>query len=149
MQQGVALAAVRGRRFDIRAIVQKDAAGEWCYTGAAGRQAAAGQATTHVPRGGSHLSLDTALRAVFRSREEREEAQQTLACLCQTAAQVLEADIGNMCGEFSLDVALDDGGRFWILEMNAKPFKFDEPHICRLAYRRLVDFAAYLLQQPS
>ncbi len=149
LQHGVSLAQVRGRRFDIRALVQKDANGRWCFTGAACRVAAAGQATTHVPRGGSHLPLAVALRATVHDAEKEQAIRQELASLCEDAARVLEEGLDHLCGEFSLDIALDKSGYLWILEMNAKPFKFDEPGIRRLAYRRLIDYASYLLEQKE
>ena len=148
LQREVQLAQVRGRRFDIRALVQKDDEGKWCFTGAAGRMAAAGQVTTHVPRGGSRLRLQEALRAVYQKGCE-EAARQALKNICEKSAAVLEARLGDIYGEFSLDIGLDTTGRFWILEMNAKPFRFDEPSIRQVANRRLATFAQYLMQQQE
>lgn len=147
LQRGVHLAQVRGRRFDIRALVQKDGQGKWRFTGAAGRVAAAGQVTTHVPRGGSHLRLNDALQVVYHNKEREEAARHELKTICEESAATLEAGLGVVCGEFSLDIGLDNAGRFWILEMNAKPFRFDEPGIRQVANRRLATFAGYLLEQ--
>ena len=46
--------------------------------------------------------------------------------MCVAAGRRLERLSGKLFGEFSLDVAVDVAGRIWILEMNAKPFRFDE-----------------------
>jgi hypothetical protein len=57
--------------------------------------------------------------------------------------------LGDEYGEFSLDVGVDRHGHLWIFEMNAKPFRFDEPEIRKKAYRRLIGFSKYLVTQET
>ncbi|HHW10039.1 MAG TPA: YheC/YheD family protein [Firmicutes bacterium] len=147
LQKGITLARLHGRQYDIRALVQKDEAGEWRFTGAAGRVAAQGQVTTHVPRGGSRWRLDKAIKAGLADPGQAPAVQANLARLCEKAAAALEKGYGELYGEFSLDVGMEKSGRLWILEMNSKPFRFDEPDLRRLAYRRLVSFARFLLEE--
>lgn len=143
VQRGIRLARVAGRPFDVRALVQKDADGEWRFTGAAARVAGRGRITTHVPRGGSRRSLRQVLEASF-SPDKIQRVQEKLQEACLKAAAGLERETGRMFGELSLDVGIDLDGGVWILEMNAKPFRFDEPHLRHRAQRRLVRFASYL-----
>lgn len=149
LQKGVKLATTQGRRFDIRALVQKDGQGTWRFTGAAARVAGRGQLTTHVPRGGSRLALRSALGRALRNPLEVERVEQELAELSEAAAVSLEKDQGEVFGEFSLDVGLDKEGKLWILEVNAKPFRFDEAEIRHRAFERLIAFARYLGQEAS
>jgi hypothetical protein len=144
LQKGVELAAASGRRFDIRVLVQKDETGAWRFTGAAARLAGHGQITTHVPRGGRRMSLDKALHAVWRNRAVVDRIKADLATLAQDAAQSLETALADKYGEFSLDVGVDKERQLWIFEMNAKPFRFDEPKIRHKAYRRLIGFSKQL-----
>ncbi len=146
-QQAIRLATVRGRPFDVRALVQKDPSGEWLLTGAAARIAGRGRITTHVPRGGSRRPLVPVLQEVFgyrRAAEIRDELER----VCVAAGRGLERLSGKLFGEFSLDVAVDVAGRIWILEMNAKPFRFDETPLRVLSQRRLVRFATHLAGCP-
>lgn len=146
-QQAIRLARVQGRSFDVRALVQKDPSGEWLLTGAAARIAGRGRITTHVPRGGSRRPLMPVLREVFgpeRAAAIREELER----VCVAAGRGLERLSGKLFGEFSLDVGIDVAGRIWILEMNAKPFRFDERPLRVLAQRRLIRFATHLAGCP-
>lgn len=144
LQKGISLAKAQGRRYDIRALVQKDGEGEWRFTGAAARLAGRGQLTTHVPRGGSRLALRSALRASLRDKDRAQLVEEELAALSEAAAASLERAKDELYGEFSLDVGLDNEGQLWILEINAKPFRFDEIQIRRRAYRRLIEFSRFL-----
>ncbi|MGI6083570.1 MAG: YheC/YheD family protein [Limnochordia bacterium] len=146
LQKGVDLATVQGCRFDIRTLVQKDEHGLWRFTGAAARVAGRGQLTTHVPRGGRRMPLRTALRYALREPQKAEEKMRELAELAQAAAACLERHYGELYGEFSLDVGLDSDARLWILEANAKPFRFDEADIRRRGFERLIAFARYLAE---
>lgn len=51
IQQGIELAQVHGRSFDLRILVQKNDSGSWAVTGIGARMAGAKSITTHVPRG--------------------------------------------------------------------------------------------------
>lgn len=149
LQRGIKMATVGGRRFDIRALVQKDETGQWRFTGAAARLAAHGALTTHVPRGGARMNLHRALVAVLHNKAQAQAVIERLATLTEAAAATLEQGLGEEYGEFSLDVGFDTDGQLWIFEMNAKPFRFDEFSIRKQAYRRLVEFAKYLVEHEE
>lgn len=147
VQRAIDLAKVNGRSFDVRALVQKEIDGEWKLTGAAARVAGRGRITTHVPRGGSRRPLVPLLNQVFGTGVAPQILER-LEDACLSAARGYERLTGKMFGEFSLDVAIDGAGSVWILEMNAKPFRFDERGLRRLAQTRLVRFATYLAGCP-
>lgn len=152
VQRGIHLARVSGRPYDVRALVQKDADGEWRFTGAAARIAGRGRITTHVPRGGSRRPLKEVLLETFGA-ERIQEITEKLQEACLKAAKGLERATGRMFGELSLDVGIDRDGEVWILEMNAKPFRFDETHLRLRAQQRLVRFASalagYVMEIPD
>lgn len=152
VQRGIRLARVSGRAYDVRALVQKDADGAWHFTGAAARIAGRGRITTHVPRGGSRRPLKQVLLETFGA-ERIQEITDKLHEACLKAAQGLERATGRMFGELSLDVGIDRDGEVWILEMNAKPFRFDETHLRLRAQQRLVRFASslagYIMEIPD
>lgn len=142
VQRGILMARTSGRRFDVRALVQRDADGEWHLTGAAARVAGRGCVTTHVPRGGSRRRLEPVLLEIFGERKTA-DILKTLEHACIQAAYGLESGSGKRFGELSLDVAIDIEGHPWILELNAKPFRFDEPDLRQQAQRRLVRLASH------
>lgn len=145
VQQAITLARIDGRPFDVRVLVQKDQKGQWTMTGAAGRVAGRGRITTHVPRGGSHRSLSEVLAAAAGpSPQAQRQLLDLMSKVCLDAAGALEEHSGRRFGELSLDVGLDGKGGVWIFEINAKPFRFDEPTIRRKAQARLLGYAAHL-----
>ena len=140
MQQAVDLLHTKGRPFDIRALVQKDAAGHWQVTGMAARIAGKGQITTHRPRGGSRARLVPLIRSIFQDEVRTRKITQELHRVILKAAEVFDAATGHNHGELSMDVGLDRTGRPWIFEINSKPAVFDEPSIRRVARKRLLHY---------
>ena len=133
MQQAVDLLHTKGRPFDIRALVQKDAAGHWQVTGMAARIAGKGQITTHRPRGGSRARLVPLIRSIFQDEVRTRKITQELHRVILKAVEVFDVATGHNHGELSMDVGLDRTGRPWIFEINSKPAVFDEPSIRRVA----------------
>lgn len=140
MQKAVPLLRSKGRPFDVRALVQKDAEGRWRITGTAARIAGRGQITTHRPRGGSRAKLIPLIRSIFRSPDAARRVIQQLHTVILRAAETFDQETGSGHGEVSMDVAIDREGRPWVLEINSKPMVFDEPSIRRLARRRLLKY---------
>lgn len=140
VQQGIRLARAQGRPFDLRVLAQKLPDGRWTFTGGAARVAGPGQITTHVPRGGRRLPMETALELAFGP-----QAAPALAALtAQTAVQAAEAlddKLRRRFAETSLDIGIDEDGQPWIFEMNAKPLHFDEGHIQRQRNLHLIRYA--------
>ncbi|MEX2356143.1 MAG: YheC/YheD family protein [Thermaerobacterales bacterium] len=142
-QKAIERVRYEGRPVDIRALVQRDHQGQWVLTGMAARVAGIGRLVTHVPQGGSRMSFDRALSGGF-APDQRVGLKHVIADAAVRAGEALELGTGDIFGELSLDLALDLNGAVWILECNAKPFRFDEPVIRGTASRRLVRFARYL-----
>lgn len=140
MQEAVPVLRSRGRPFDVRALVQKDAEGRWRITGTAARVAGRGQITTHRPRGGSRAKLVPLIRSIFRTPDAARQVIRQLNAVILRAAEAFDKETGFGHGEVSMDVAIDRNGRPWVLEINSKPMVFDEPSIRRLARRRLLRY---------
>src|SRR5690606_16900563 len=129
VQQAIPLLRYQGRPFDIRALVQNEPGRGWTVTGMAARIAGPRQIQTHRPRGGSRAKLIPLLRRVLRNPRRVEQVVRNLEKAIVTAAAAFDAATGGTHGELSMDVALDQSGHPWILELNAKPMVFDEPAI--------------------
>ena len=143
-QQGISLASAGGRPFDLRALVQKNAKGEWRVSGIGARVAGASSITTHVPRGGSIGDPTKLLATVFGATAGRAILKQARETALVLASQI-EKGSGHTLGEMSMDLGVDTTGKLWFFEANSKPMKFDEPHIRQTSLRRLVRFWKYLV----
>ncbi|MFC5700567.1 YheC/YheD family protein [Cohnella faecalis] len=142
-QQGIQLAAVGERPFDLRALVQKNAEGQWELTGIGARVAGISSITTHVPRGGYIDDPEKLLVSVFG----REKAGKVLGKVRGTAvllARQIERSSRLRLGEMSMDLGIDSDGNVWFFEANSKPMKFDEPHIRGKSLERIFQYSLYL-----
>ncbi|WP_280521138.1 YheC/YheD family protein [Paenibacillus mangrovi] len=148
VQQGIELASVDNRPFDLRILLQKTKRGQWGVTGVGARMAGSKSITTHVPRGGSIEDPNKMLTAVFGS----EMAPRIMNCVKTTAiviARQIEKASGYIHGEMSMDLGVDAAGSIWFFEANAKPMKFDEPHIRQRSLERIFHYSQYLADHPT
>ncbi|MUT64451.1 YheC/YheD family protein [Paenibacillus sp. NEAU-GSW1] len=142
-QQGIQLASYNDRRFDLRALVQKNERGKWDITGIGARLAGSSSITTHVPRGGMIEDPEKLLASSFNAEQARKiliKARQTSLLI----ARQVERGSGQLLGEMSMDLGVDDSGNIWFFEANSKPMKFDEPHIRQKSLERIFQYSAYL-----
>ncbi|MFC4766393.1 YheC/YheD family protein [Effusibacillus consociatus] len=142
LQRGVSLAKVDGHMYDLRALVQKNRRGEWSVTGIGARVAPQFGIVTHVPNGGVIRGAEEALVATFNEKgfyilEDVKECALKLA-------KVIEEETPGILGEMSMDIGVDEWGRPWFFEANAKPGRFDEPDIRKLSIQRILEFCWYL-----
>lgn len=144
-QQGISLATVNDRPFDLRALVQKNGAGKWELTGIGARVAGSKSITTHVPRGGYIEDPETLLVTVFGQESARKVLANVKASVLLLARQI-EKSSKSRLGEMSMDLGVDTGGEIWFFEANSKPMKFDEPHIRQKSLEQIFKYGQYLYQ---
>lgn len=142
IQQAIPLTTYQGRPFDLRLLVQKNGHGQWAVTGVGARLAGPQAITTHVPQGGFIISPETGLAAFF-GPQQADAILKAVRKLALHVAQSLEARCG-LLGELSMDIGIDRTGQPWFFEANAKPMKFDEPHIRKMSIRRFFEYCHYL-----
>ena len=142
-QQGIELASLNDRRFDLRALVQKNHRGYWELTGLGARIAGASSITTHVPRGGRIEDPEKLLTYSF-SREQAHKLLGKTKTAALLIAKQIERGSGQLLGEMSMDLGIDTNGKLWFFEANSKPMKFDEPHIRQKSLERIFQYGAYL-----
>ncbi len=145
-QQGIELAAVSDRQFDLRALLQKNQRGQWDITGIGARVAGTTSITTHVPRGGSIEDPEKMLVGSFGTEQARKLMVKAKNAALLIARQI-ERSSGQVLGEMSMDLGVDRTGGVWFFEANSKPMKFDEPHIRQKSLERIFQYGQYLLKQ--
>ncbi|MBM7867237.1 hypothetical protein GTO89_12130 [Heliobacterium gestii] len=143
-QQALFFDRIDDRPYDFRVLVQKDGRGCWTYVDAGIRLAAPGHVVTHRPNGGQILRRDQLVRARFdRFRWKRIESEMASAAVA--AARAMEANSHEHFGILTLDMGLEQPGEhLWLLEINAKPGRFDEPWIQRKSDFLLASYVKHL-----
>jgi hypothetical protein len=142
-QQGILLAAVNNRPFDLRALVQKNGIGQWELSGIGARVAGDSSITTHVPRGGYIDDPEKLLVSIF-GKEKTGKVLGKVRNTTITLAKQIERSAHNRLCEMSMDLGVDTTGHVWFFEANSKPMKFDEPHIRNKSLERIFQYSQYL-----
>lgn len=140
IQEAVPLAGNEGRVFDLRCLIQKDGAGEWKLVGIGARVSSPGLYLTHVPNGGEVWPIEKAFAWSIGSEKEPENLEAILI----EAAMVLEQEIGIHLAILSADVGVNAEGHPYILELNSKPWRFDENWIRLASHQLLLNYTSYL-----
>jgi len=143
VQQGIALACVNNRPFDLRALVQKNGAGQWELSGIGARVAGDSSITTHVPRGGYIDEPEKLLVSVFGQDKAGKVLGKVKGTTITLAKQIERSSHSRLC-EMSMDLGVDTTGHVWFFEANSKPMKFDEPHIRNKSLERIFQYSLYL-----
>jgi len=149
LQQGIDLARLNGRIFDLRAQAQKNRQGEWVLTGVGVRVAARNRFVTHVPNGGSRANFYTVIKEVFPTSKTQHSIEQELHKICRIVPAVLEEGLQIPLGVLSMDIGVDSSGKLWILEVNSKPARFDEADIRHRHMELLIDYFIFAAEHNS
>jgi len=126
VQKGIHLLKYRGRRFDIRVMVQKSPGNRWETTGMVGRVAHPRKIVTNVHNGGT-LKPVSSLMDPHMSKAERILFHQSLVVLGVRVAKRLEARFPGI-KEIGLDIAVGRSKTPYILEVNTCP----DPYIFKV-----------------
>lgn len=120
MQQGIRLARVSGRPFDIRIIVQKPHQ-NWMAMGMAAKVAAKEKIVTNRSSGGMAFPVSPLLQAGLGWHEEHvQKFQQLLQWIALRTASTLSNRFSGL-RVLGLDIGVDEQGRVWIFEVNTRP----------------------------
>lgn len=119
IQQGIPLMKHGGLPFDLRVLTQKNLQHNWETTGILGRVAAPGKIITNI-HGGGRLATFEELVLPHLKRDEYKKLEHELYRLGIHTAVQLQSSFPRL-KEIGLDIALDEQGRPWILEVNTLP----------------------------
>ncbi len=152
VQRGLRLARVNDRSFDIRVLVQKNIRGRWLVASAVARMAHLGSAVSNLARGGEIIRPSAALMDAFGwNRPQALGKVARIRRLAVNVARAIDKASGQSHGELGLDLAVDQDGRTWLLEANAKPARephFEsEPRVARISTRRLIGYCFFLVSR--
>lgn len=150
IQRMIHFARVEGKVADFRILMQKDVTGCWKLTKGMGRIAPYHFYITN--RAEKIYVMDEVLEVLFRTPSDKEFQHQEISQLSIRIAQLLDKRIG-LLGEIGLDIAIDEEGAIWLIEVNGKPqkaiFRMMEGKRCRRigsVYKPPIEYAYYLSQ---
>ncbi|QWU16551.1 YheC/D like ATP-grasp [Paenibacillus sophorae] len=119
IQKGIDLLKAKGRRFDIRVMVQRSPSGVWETTGLIGRVAGEGKIVTNYHAGGKPTSVEKLL-APHMSDAVRAETMKRLRKLGKDVGQFYKEKYPGF-KQLGVDVGLDRSLTPWIIEVNTNP----------------------------
>lgn len=123
IQQGLRLLSIGSRPIDFRALVQKNRESRWEVTSIVARIAGNHHFVSNLARGGT---LSTVKEALSRAKGVPIKAtNDRLRKAAVDIAQGIEAQIPQNFGELGVDLAVDQRGKVWLIEVNSKPSKND------------------------
>lgn len=149
LQQGIKTITHNNQSTDFRILCNKDKTGTWNVTSIVARCSANEQFVANVAMGGSLHHPKNVLSPLFSSRETN-EIMKLLTDLSLQCAITIEQHCNGTYGELGVDLAIDEDGKPWILEVNTKPSKNDDStfllneNTIRPSTKALVQFATYL-----
>lgn len=146
-QQGIPLMRWKGRVFDIRVMVQKNASKRWETTGMIGRVARPAYIVTNYHSGGKPTDIHTLLSPRMKPAQIR-ALESRMSRISRKAAIALGRKYPgvNMVGA---DIGLDERRRCWIIELNTSP----DPYLFRFlkdkrVSRKVLRYARALRRIP-
>lgn len=104
--------------FDVRIVVQKDAAGHWIERGRGVRVGKEGGLVANLHNAGKLTNFDQWIKTL--PSHKKNFLQNELAAMVDRIPPCLESAFGPLF-ELGLDIGIDRDGAIWILEANSKP----------------------------
>ncbi|MCM3632528.1 YheC/YheD family protein [Paenibacillus camelliae] len=105
--------------FDIRVLMQKDAAGVWQLTGSMARVGFSNGLTSNI-HGGGEASEPLPLLAAKMGDYKAERLLNKIHMISGQTVSAIESHFGRF-GELALDFGITPQGSIWLLECNSKP----------------------------
>ncbi|RAL23376.1 YheC/YheD family protein [Thermoflavimicrobium daqui] len=138
IQQGISLATIKDRPFDLRIFLQKPDE-KWELTGMVAKIASPGQIVTNYCKGSRPCEVSRVLRYITRNNEKKmSELFYELYYLSKNVAKILNHRFNGL-KELGIDVGIDKQNHIWIFEVNTRPrFKMFSKLVNPIMYNQIV-----------
>ncbi len=148
LQQSIDTKLDNGRVHDYRLLIQKNGAGKWEVTGCAGRIGPVGSVTSNLHGGGTASPYESLLSKWITSETKRKDVKEQMEDIAHACVESVEERFGSNC-ELAIDIAVDENGNVWLLEINPKPgreifAKIGDKTTYTLALKRPLEYAQWL-----
>lgn len=150
IQQGIDIAVLNGHPFDLRILAQKNESGNWEVVDKSVRVAVPGSIVTNISSGGEVKKFNEVIPLLFLNSSSISSEVDVLVI---TVCKALEKKYGGL-GELGIDIAIDKGGKVWLLEVNGKPAKLCIYHsgnieLINRSCRNIVRYSKMLFKQVN
>jgi len=149
LQETIPLKSYKNRTLDFRFLCHKKDHHHWKVTSAVARVSADQQFVANLARGGEVYRIKELLQELFGEKEAG-HLRKLLAELSLEIVEVICIQAGGEFGEFGIDLALDEDGHPWIIEVNTKPSKSeDDPKLgkVRPSAKSIIYYCQFLYEQ--
>lgn len=119
VQQGIDLAQVNGKPFDIRIYLQKPSS-NWVISGVGVKVAPPGRIVTNLCKGSKPESLDTVISQICPDPSRASKLKNDLYKLSYDISKTLNNQFKGL-RELGIDIGLDKKLGIWVFEVNTKP----------------------------
>jgi glutathione synthase/RimK-type ligase-like ATP-grasp enzyme len=140
VQQGISLANTHGNPFDLRVMVQKVNGRGWVSSAVFSKIGKPGKVVTNYHQGGKLATLRATLQGAGYSEDRIIKTQRNLKQLGVDVGICFDQNKQGM-RELGLDVAIDQEGRFWILEVNTRPQFYPLKNLDKSLHQRIIRYA--------
>ncbi|MFC0272108.1 YheC/YheD family protein [Metabacillus herbersteinensis] len=146
VQETIPLQPYKNRPMDFRFLCHKKNFYSWKVSSSIARVSGVDQFVANLARGGELQKIKEVLTDLYGTDKGR-HIQKLLAELSIEIVNVICLHAGGEFGEFGIDLALDENGQPWIIEVNTKPSKSDEDRqekTTRPSARAVIDYCEFL-----
>lgn len=148
VQQWLDIRNEAGHVYDVRVIMQKGKQGIWRFIGMGVREGGRGNITSNLKSGGSPFEAQPYLEKRFGA-ERAGEICEKIKEISMQIPDCLERSYKKRLAELGLDLAVDQNGRVWLIEVNSKPGRTILRTVCNMRkveerIRSVVQYAGYL-----
>jgi len=141
VQKGIYLLKHRGRRFDLRVMVQKNLSNRWETTGIIGKLSHPRKIVTNYHSGGTMMSFEQ-LMSTHLAASGIEALKSKLHRLGVIIGRQLSTAYPGL-KELGVDVAIDTKFHPWVLEVNTKPHPYIFNKLAdKSMHRKIIRYAA-------
>ncbi|MFC4322134.1 YheC/YheD family endospore coat-associated protein [Litchfieldia salsa] len=152
IQQGIPLFSYQGRPLDFRFLCQKAEKNDWKITSIVARVSAKDDFVSNLSRGGEVKKIEEVLKESFLEKDIR-QIKKLMSELATEIASLIDSSIPGFFGELGIDLALDKEGKPWLIEVNTKPSKDQDPKRfsskIRPSAKAIIKHCLYLANYPE
>ncbi|WP_226670089.1 YheC/YheD family protein [Metabacillus litoralis] len=149
VQETINLKKYEHNTLDFRFLCHKKDQQNWKVSSSVARVSGDNQFVANLARGGSIFQIKDLLNKLYGEKDSL-QLRKLLAELSLEIVEVICIQAGGEFGEFGIDLALDEEGKPWIIEVNTKPSKSeDDPKKgkVRPSARAIINYCLFLYNQ--
>ncbi|WP_254119285.1 YheC/YheD family protein [Bacillus sp. FJAT-29790] len=144
-QASIPLMTYKNRPLDFRILCHKNFRDSWKATSAIARISADQQFVSNIARGGEMMKPFNIL-AILSNRNTAIQQLALMKELAVEVASIISQRAEGLIGELGIDIGVDQNGKLWIIEVNAKPSKNFEGQDKKIrpSAKALIEYCTFL-----